>query len=139
MVDKLLLIKMILETDADTDRKILALLESSSLSYDENEFVIDMEDRACGRKSVDFTASMNVAGKAVAATVKDLSLSGAFINTDHEIQRGEKLAISFIAPGGSDFALSSEVVRVTPSGIGIMIKSIDDMQLEKFQNFVRKL
>ncbi len=139
MSDKLLIIKKILETDAETDKKILALLELEAENVEMEETIISMEEREWVRKRVSMDADIDTGEEQIKAKTQDVSLSGAFICTNGEINKGEELAIRLISPDGEEFEFVSEVVREEPSGIGILIKNISNFHQDRFHKFVEKL
>jgi hypothetical protein len=101
--------------------------------------VIQIDERENIRKPVSLRVNINTGKERIMATVEDVSLSGAFICTQKKIPRGEQLAVRLISSSGEEFDFISEVVRVEPSGIGILIKSISPFQEERFHQFVKQL
>jgi len=139
---KLLIIKKILETDEETDKKILALLqcEEKKAAVEEiEEAIISMEDRESERKEVALDANIDTGNGPIKAMAQDVSLCGAFISTEETIAQGEDVAIRLITPDGEEFEFISEVIRREPSGIGILIKDISSSQQDKFYKFVENL
>ncbi len=56
---------------------------------------------------------------------KNLSLSGALLETDHALEVGSALAVRFFLPGSSrEIVASAEVVRERPSPIGLRLFGI---------------
>lgn len=142
MLYKLLIIKKILETDEETDKKILDLLqceEKNAAAEETEEVIISMEDREYVRRPVDLDADIDTGKENIKAQATDVSLSGAFISTEKIISKGENIAIRLISPDGEEFEFISEVVRNEPSGIGILIKDISSFQQDKFYKFVENL
>lgn len=139
MSNKLVLIKKILETDKEIDKKIFALLESEEQVSGKKEKVYHIEDRQHLRKPVVMNADINTGNERIKARAHDVSLSGAFISTDKKIVKGENIAIRLISPDGEEFEFISEVVREEPSGIGILIKNISSFHQDRFHKFVKKL
>lgn len=139
-MDKLQLIKEILSTDAQTDKKIYELIQSAKACNGPGcEKVIHIDERENVRKPVSLRVNINTGKERIMARVEDVSLRGAFICTEKKILRGEQLAVRLISSTGDEFDFISEVVRVEPSGVGILIKSISPLQEEKFQQFVNRL
>ena len=139
---KLLIIKKILETDEETDKKILALLareEQNAPAAEIEEAVISMEDREHQRKPVRLDAQIDTGKDHIRAMAQDVSLCGAFISTEEAIDKGEHIAIRLISPDGEEFEFVSEVVRKEPSGIGVLIKKISTFHQERFYKFLEKL
>ena len=139
MSDKLLIIKKILETDAETDKKILALLESEAENGEIENAVINMEDRDSPRKPVSLEADINTGEEQIRAITQDVSCSGAFICTNEAIKEGKEVTIRLISPDGEAFEFVSEVVRKESSGIGILIKDINSFHRKRFYQFVENL
>jgi hypothetical protein len=138
-MDKLQLIKEILNTDAQTDKKIFELIQSAKVCGPDCEKVIQIDERENIRKPVSLRVNINTGKERIMATVEDVSLSGAFICTQKKIPRGEQLAVRLISSSGEEFDFISEVVRVEPSGVGIFIKSISPFHEERFHQFVKQL
>ncbi len=138
-MDKLQIIREILETDAQTDKKITALILSAKTGRQAEENIIQIDEREHSRKPVCLRVNINTGDELIDATAADVSVCGAFINTEKKISRGEKIAVCLTSPTGEVFDLISEVVRVEPSGIGILIRSSSAFQEERFQQFVKQL
>jgi len=139
---KLLIIKKILETDEETDKKILALLaceEQNAPGEEIEEAVISMEDREYERKPVRLDADIDTGKDHIKAMAQDVSLCGAFICTEEVIDKGENIAIRLISQDGEEFEFISEVVRKEASGIGILIKNISTFHQERFYKFLERL
>ena len=139
---KLLIIKKILETDEETDKKVLALLQCEEKSVPEEEIeeaIISMEDRKFVRKEVALDANIDTGNEQIKAITQDVSLCGAFVRTEVTIPQGKDVAVRLITPDGEDFEFISEVIRKEPSGIGIVIKNISSFQQDRFQKFVKDL
>jgi hypothetical protein len=99
---------------------------------------IHVDKRESVRKPVSLRVNINTGKERIMARV-DISLSGAFICTEKKILRVERLAVRRISSKCDEFDFISEVFRVKPSGVGILIKSISPFQEEKFQRFVNRL
>ncbi len=146
-MDKLSLIKKILETDPATDRRIMALIEAVDAEQclpektrsKDTKSKIHIEERDCLRKCVLWDAAINTGHEKIRAHVEDVSASGAFIRTEKKIARGEDIAIRLMTEQGEEFAFISNVVRVEEKGIGVRIKTINSVHQERFVEFVRKL
>ena len=139
MIDKLTIIKQILETDEETDKKIFSLLEYAKEDKPKKEKTIHIEVRDCKRKQVYITAEINTGEKLIQANAEDLSMKGAFISTDQKMEKGDNIAVRIMTDVGEELAFISEVVRLAPTGIGILIKTISKPQKEKLQQFFQKL
>ena len=145
MDTKLEIIKHILETDDKTDRKVLALIQAqkspvvkpAETGTGEGKFHI--EERQSERIPVQLKADINTGKERIKAAAEDVSIHGAFIRTEKKIARGEEIAIRLISPEGEEFAFISEVKRVGPDGIGVLIKTISDIHQQRFTQFVNKL
>ncbi len=139
MIDKLAIIKRILETDEETDKKILSMLESEEEVDRPKGKVIHIEERVDHRKPVLLEADINTGNERIRARAEDVSLCGAFIRTDKKIPKGEEIAIRLISSDGEEFAFISEVVRVKSEGIGVLIKTISNVHQDRFRKFVHRL
>jgi len=138
MIDKLSIIKKILESDEETDKKILFLLENKGKIAGPVS-KIHIEEREHQRKSVVLNASVNTGKERIQARAEDVSISGVFIRTEKKISIGESIAIRLISQDDEEFAFISEVVRVEPKGIGVLIKNISSVHQERFHKFVQKM
>ncbi|EMS77765.1 PilZ domain-containing protein [Desulfotignum phosphitoxidans] len=138
-MDKLQLIKEILNTDAQTDKKISQLIRAAKVCGPDCEKVIQIDERENTRKPVSLRVNINTGKERIMARVEDVSLCGAFINTEKKVHRGEQLAVRLISSTGEEFDFISEVVRVEKSGFGVLIKSISPFQEERFRQFVKQL
>lgn len=138
-MDKLQIIKEIFDTDSQTDKKILALIQSEKNNRKTKENIIQIDERETTRKPVSLRVNINTGKERITAMAEDVSMCGAFISTEKKIDPGEKIAVRLISPTGEEFDFISEVVRVDPSGIGILIKSISAFQEERFHQFVKQL
>jgi len=140
MIDKLAIIKQILETDEETDKKIISLLfESTEKTSISDGKKIHIEERENQRKPVSLDADINTGKERIQAMAEDVSFCGAFIRTEEKIPKGKDIAIRLISSEGEEFAFISKVVRVTPAGIGVLIKTISNGHQERFRKFVYKL
>ena len=137
-MDKLQLIKELLNTDAQTDKKIFELIQSRK-KCPNCEQVIHIEERGNTRKPASLRVNINTGEERIMATVEDVSLGGAFICTEKKIPRGKQLAIRLISSADTEYDFIAEVVRVEKSGVGILIKSISPFQEERFRQFIKKL
>jgi hypothetical protein len=138
-MDKLQLIKEILNTDAQTDKKIFQLIRAAKMCGPDCEKVIQIDERENTRKPVSLRVNINTGKERIMARVEDVSLCGAFINTEKKVPRGEQLAVRLISSSGEEFDFISEVVRVEKSGFGVLIKSISPLQEERFRQFIKQL
>lgn len=138
-MDKLQLIKDILNTDAQTDRKIFELIQSAKECGPDCKKVIKIDERENVRKPVSLRVNINTGKERIMARAEDVSVSGAFICTEKKIPPGKRIAVRLISSSGEEFDFISEVVRVEPTGVGILIKSISQLQEERFQQFVNQL
>lgn len=145
METKLEIIRRILETDEDTDQEILSLLEAKEKPVEEkpaaktDEGKFHIEERQSERISVMLKADINTGTERIKGRAEDVSLHGAFIRTEKKISRGEEIAIRLISPDGEEFAFISEVKRVGPEGIGVLIKTISHIHQERFSQFINTL
>jgi hypothetical protein len=138
-MDKLQLIKEILNTDAQTDNKIFQLIQAAKVGGPDCEKVIQIDERENTRKPVSLRVNINTGKERIMARVEDVSLCGAFINTEKKVPRGEQLAVRLISSTGEEFDFISEVVRVEKSGFGVLIKSMSPFQEDRFRQFVKQL
>ncbi len=81
-MDKLQLIKEILVTDAQTDKKIFELIQSAKMCQPDCDNVIHIDERENVRKPVSLRVNINTGKERITARVEDVSLRGAFISTE---------------------------------------------------------
>lgn len=134
MIDKISLIRQILETDEETDIKILAILEKAKEKTKDTKILI--EERLAERKDIVLDADLNSGKERIYAETENISTAGAFVRTEKKIAKGEELAIKLINPAGEEFGFVAEVMRVNPHGIGVMIKKISNTNEVKLTKFV---
>ncbi len=139
MIDKLAIIKQILETDEETDKKILSLLETAEQSTKPDTTKIHIEIRESKRKEVQMDADINTGKERIHADVKDISLSGAFIMTEKKIAKGEDIAIRMSTSSGDEFAFVAEVASVHADGVGVFVKTISKIHKDRYHKFVNSL
>ncbi|CCK78876.1 PilZ domain-containing protein [Desulfobacula toluolica] len=139
MIDKLSIIRQILDTDEETDKKILSVLASAKCESEIKGAKIHIEDRTCSRKSIFMEAKINTGKETIFAETENISLGGVFIKTEKKIAKGEDIAIRLISPSGDEFSFISKVVRVDNEGIGVMIKTISPSHQTEFNRFVNQL
>ena len=144
MVDKLTLIKKILETDPETDSRIMALIEAEEgmcrLPRSQvKEEKISIEERCERRKPVEIDAAINTGSEKIRAHAEDVSAHGAFICTEKRIEKGQDIAIRLITADGEEIPFISTVVRVEERGIGVQIKTISSLHQQRFSEFVNNL
>lgn len=139
MNDKLEIIRLILQSDDETDRKILSLLRTEQEPVEPEGKTVYLDERDSSRKPVDLPANIDTGRGNIEARVKDVSVSGAFIRTDKKIAMGEEIAIRLMSPDGEEFSFISEVKRVEQDGIGVMIKTAQSFNQDRFARFVRQL
>jgi Tfp pilus assembly protein PilZ len=72
--------------------------------------------------------------------IKDISCGGVFIETSESFLQGEDitLTISF-SHYSKPFKIIGEIVRITPSGIGVKFKTVSQVQEELVQDLVEKV
>lgn len=134
MIDKISLVRQILETDEETDIKILAILEKAKEKTKDKKILI--EERLAERKNIVLDADLNSGKERIHAETENISTTGAFVRTEKKIAKGEELAIKLINPAGEEFGFVAKVVRVNPHGIGVMIKTISNNNEVKLTKFV---
>jgi len=133
MINKLSIIKQILETDEETDKKILSILQIAKAKVDGQTIHIDQ--RADKRKEIWIDADLNTGKEKIYAETENLSLSGAFIRTTKKIEIGEDIAIKLFSPGGDEFDFIAEVMRLNEDGIGVKLKTPTKKTSDKFTRF----
>lgn len=138
MIDKLSLIKQILETDEETDRKILSILEFAK-ENPETKNIHLIEERVARRKKVMIEVDLNTGKERILAKTGNISTTGAFIRTEKKIAKGEDIAIKILNPNGDDFNFVAKVMRVNSNGIGVMIKTITQNNMDNFTKFLEQL
>lgn len=138
MIDKLYIIKQILETDENTDIKILSILDLAKENpVQENIHLI--EERVAKRKKIMIEVSLSTDKEKIIAETEDISATGAFIKTSKKIAKGEHISIKLTNPNGVEFILGAKVMRVKNHGIGVMVKTINQNDRENLNKFLSRL
>ncbi len=134
MIDKLYIIKQILETDEDTDIKILSILDLAKENPDK-ENIHRIEERVAKRKKIMIEVNLITEKEKFLAETEDISSTGAFIRTKKKIGQGEHISMKITDPGGEEFTFVATVMRANRHGIGVMVNTInieDSDNLTKF-------
>lgn len=138
MIDKLYIIKQILETDEDTDIKILSILELAKENPDK-ENIHRIEERVSKRKKIMIEVSLSTEKEKIIAETEDISSTGAFIRTEKKIDKGEQISIKLTDPQGEEFTFEAKVMRVNRDGVGVMVKTISLNDKDNFSRFLSHL
>ena len=138
MIDKLYLIKQILETDEDTDIKILSILDLAKENPDKVNIHL-IEERVEKRKKIMMEVNLITEKEKFLAETEDISSTGAFIRTKKKIGKGEHISIKLTDPSGEDFTFVAKVMRVKNNGIGVMVKNISLTDQDNLTNFLGRL
>ena len=138
MIDKLYLISQILETDEDTDIKILSILESAKENPIQDN-IHRIEERVSKRKKIMIEVNLNTEKEKILAETEDISSTGAFIRTTKKIAQGEDISIKLTNPSGGEFIFAAKVMRVTPHGIGVKVDTISISNSDNFTKFLANI
>jgi PilZ domain len=138
MIDKLYIIKQILETDEDTDRKILSILELSKEDSDK-ENIHRIEERVAKRKKIIIEVNLRTGKEKILAETEDISSTGAFIRTQKKIAQGEDISITLTDPGGKEFTFVAKVMRLNQHGIGVRVKAISQNDRDNLTKILDRL
>jgi len=138
MVDKLYIIRQILETDEETDIKILSILESAKETPNK-ENIHRIEERVAKRKKIMIEVNLNTGKEKILAETEDISPTGAFIRTEKKIAQGENISIKLTDPNGDEFTFIAVVMRVNRHGIGVMVKTISQNDSNNLAKFLDRL
>jgi Tfp pilus assembly protein PilZ len=72
--------------------------------------------------------------------IQDMSDTGVFIKTSHNIPLGTKILMTFMSPDNQKpFKISGEVVRVTPEGVGIRFALNSQVQEAVIKSLVKMI
>jgi Tfp pilus assembly protein PilZ len=72
--------------------------------------------------------------------IQDMSDTGVFIKTSHNISLGTKILMTFMSPDNQKpFKISGEVVRVTPEGVGIRFALNSQVQEAVIKSLVKMI
>ncbi|MCK5686924.1 PilZ domain-containing protein [bacterium] len=137
MIDKISIIRQILESDEETDMKILSILQTAKERSEEKKLLL--EERIAKRNKIVMDAGVNSGKEKIYAVADNISRTGAFIRTEKKIAKGEDLAIKLIHHDGEEFGFVAKVMRVNSHGIGVMIKTISERNEINFTKFIDKL
>ncbi len=110
-----------------------------------NQFVEEMERRDFPRVRRRFPCSLLIGGNCYSATVRDLSASGFFVETDVKLRRGIGVIVTVSAPDGARFLLETHVPRnpallrrypfVAQSGAGLQVDDPPECYLRWVEKF----
>ena len=138
MIDKLSLIRRLLDTDEETDLKILSILDAAHATGDEAISKIVVEGRRTTRSPVYLDADINTGKEKIHAEIGDISMEGAYIKTRRQITKGEHVALRLSGPDGEEIALMSKVVRIDDNGFGVQFESIDGPNRKKIEALIQR-
>ncbi len=138
MIDKLYLISQILETDEDTDIKILSIIESAKENPD-NENIHRIDERIAKRKKITIEVNVCTDQEKIKAKTEDISCTGVFIRTEKKIAPNEKISIILTDSQGKEFTFAAKVMRVNHHGIGVMVNTISLTDEDNFTKFLDSL
>ena len=138
MIDKLYLIKQILETDEDTDIKILSILDLAKENPDKENIHL-IEERVAKRKKIIIEVSLNTEKEKILAETEDISSTGAFIRTKKKIARGEHISLKLTDLSGEVFTFVATVMRTNRDGIGVMVNTTNLEDSDNLTKFLDRL
>jgi len=138
MIDKLYIIKQILETDEDTDLKILSILDTAKENHSKAS-IHRIEERVAKRKKIMIEVSLNTETEKILAETEDISSTGAFIKTEKKFDLGEHISIKLTDPGGEEFVFVAQVMRIKSNGIGVKVKTGGSNDKKDLTNFLARL
>ncbi len=140
MIDKISIIKQILKTDEETDKKILSFLQFvQNEDKATKEKIIHIEERFSKRKDILLDVDLNTGKEKIFAKTENISTTGAFIRTGKKIAVGDDVALKLIAPSGEELCFIAKAVRMNSNGIGVEIKGISEKNQKLFSDFVNQL
>jgi len=138
MIDKLYIIKQILETDEDTDIKILSILDLAKENPDK-ENIHRIEERVAKRKKIMIEVNLITEKEKFLAETEDISSTGAFIRTKKKIDQGEHISMKITDPSGEEFTFVATVMRANRHGIGVMVDTISLKDSDNLTKFLDRL
>lgn len=95
--------------------------------------------RIATRHPVSIPATISVAGKQVSCTLSNLSLGGAFLDTER-LPMGQRVLLSFRIPGHDDLLETQSTVRWTTStGIGVQFDGLRARDVWALNRFFEQL
>jgi hypothetical protein len=109
------------------------------------QLVEELERRDSPRVRRRLPCSLLIGGRCHAATVRDLSATGFFVETDAELRRGTGVIVTVSGPDGARFLLETYVPRnptlsrQTPyrvqNGVGLRVQDPPDCYLRWIEKF----
>ena len=138
MIDKLYIIKQILETDEDTDLKILSILDLAKENPDKKNIHV-IEERVAKRKKIMIEVNLNTGKEKIIAETGDISSTGAFIRTKKKLAQGEDISIKLTDHRGEEFTFTAKVMRANTNGIGVTVKTSTQSDRDNFNKFLNQL
>ena len=110
-----------------------------------SQLVEELERRDFPRVRRRFPCSLLTGGHCYSATVRDLSASGFFVETDATLRRGIGVIVTVSAPDGARFLLETYVPRNPPpsrrpslmarSGVGLLVEDPPECYLRWVEKF----
>ena len=116
-----------------TEDQLELLLESA-------EELRGKKKRAHDRYPCLLTADCVYQSRAFNKFVKNISLSGVFIETSESFSEGEEVSLTLsFGHHSKPFRITAEIVRLTSEGIGVQFKIKSQIQEELIQNILKEL
>jgi len=110
-----------------------------------NQLVAELERRNFPRVRRRFPCSLLIGGRCHSATVRDLSASGFFVETDADLYLGTGVIVTVSGPDGARFLLETYVPRnpalslqrphTVQSGVGLQVEDPPECYLRWVEKF----
>ena len=110
-----------------------------------NRLVEELERRDFPRVRRRLPCSLLIGGRCYSATVRDLSASGFFVETDADLYLGSDVIVTISGPDGARFLLETYVPRnpallcrhphLVPSGVGLQVEDPPECYLRWVERF----
>lgn len=94
-----------------------------------------------GARRIEYVCEVECEGETpdpVRPTMRDLSVTGAFIESATPVREGVHLTLRFLLPAG-EITLAGEVARRTEAGMGIRFLALTDEQRRLIEDAVKAI
>ncbi len=102
--------------------------------------IVDINTRQGSRKPCVIHVDFSTEGYSAQELISNISIGGAFIETEQLLVPGQQVSLSFSVPDfEKTFDLSGQVVRCDDQGIGVKFSSLTDKQQELMMSFIESM
>ena len=134
-----LLFKLII--DLSQGKMIQLLDQLREMAGDEvPQFTIDLDERNTPRKPCTIDVDLATPDQQFRHVILDISIAGAFIETDDPLTTGQALSLNFSFPGSDKVSeIHGEIVRRDPKGVGVKFSNLNPLQRQQIKAIVDRI